>query len=535
LAASRSLKRVIIAQEGQFSRQQRYKTGCPHSALLYNSIFRENANLMLFKESRGNDGLGAESVNFSDAILSPIASFGGIYCPDTLPEFDTAFFEKQVGESYKSLALAVISLFDIDIDSSVLQQAVDLYDGFDDASNPVPLVKIRDKLYVSELYHGPTRAFKDIALQPFGVLLSALAQKRNQQYLILVATSGDTGPAALETFKNRDNIRVVCLYPEGGTSDVQRLQMVTECAANLKVIGIEGDFDDAQSALKSMLASASFRQQLADNGISLSSANSVNFGRIMFQIIYHVHSYLELVRQQVIAPGEKVYLNIPSGNFGNALGAYYARKMGLPVERIVISSNANNVLTEWINTGRYQIADKRLITTTSPAMDILKSSNVERVLFDLFGQHRTRDLMQQLDEHGGYQLETDEIAKIQAIFSADFCSDEEGKNYIRQAFEDGYLMDPHTATCFKSWESLSSSLLPTIVYSTAEWTKFSPVIDAAITGKVDSSDQQALKSIASVANIEIPAVISALFDKPICHNSIIDKKDIEKEVIRFVS
>ena len=490
---------------------------------------------MLFKESRGNDGFHAEPVNFSDAILSPIASFGGIYCPHALPEFDAVFLQNQLAKSYKSLALAVIALFDIDIDSSILQQAVDLYDRFDDASNPVPLVKVRDKLYVSELYHGPTRAFKDIALQPFGVLLSALAQQRNQQYLILVATSGDTGPAALETFKNRDNIRVVCLYPHGGTSDVQRLQMVTECASNLKVFGIEGNFDDAQSALKSMLASPTFKQQLTDKGIALSAANSVNFGRILFQIVYHVHSYLELLRQQVISLGDRVYLNVPSGNFGNALGAYYARKMGLPVERIVISSNANNVLTEWINTGRYEIANKSLITTTSPAMDILKSSNVERILFDLFGQQRTRDLMQQLDEHGCYQLEADEIARIQAIFLADFCSDDEGKTYIRQAFDDGYLMDPHTATCFKSWESLSSKSLATIVYSTAEWTKFSPVIDAAITGKVDSTDQQALESIASVANIEIPVVISALFDKPICHDSVITKNTIEDEVIRFVS
>jgi threonine synthase len=490
---------------------------------------------MLFKESRGNDELRAESVEFSGAILSPIASFGGIYCPEALPEFDTAFFKKQLSESYKSLALAVIALFDVDIDSAILQQAVDLYDRFDDASNPVPLVKVRDKLYVSELYHGPTRAFKDIALQPFGLLLSSLAQQRDQQYLILVATSGDTGPAALETFKNRDNIRVVCLYPHGGTSDVQRLQMVTECASNLKVIGIKGNFDDTQSALKSMLASPSFNQQLADNGIALSAANSVNFGRILFQIVYHVHSYLELVRQRVISLGDKVYLNVPSGNFGNALGAYYARKMGLPVERIVISSNANNVLTEWIDTGRYEIAGKSLITTTSPAMDILKSSNVERILFDLFGQQRTRDLMQQLDQHGCYQLEDDEIAQIQAIFVADFCSDDEGKSYIRQAFDDGYLMDPHTATCFKSWQSQPSNSLTTIVYSTAEWTKFSPVIDAAITGNADRPDQQALESIAHAAGIEIPVVISTLFDKPICHDLVIDKSDIEEEVIRFVS
>ncbi len=490
---------------------------------------------MLFKESRGNDGLHAELVVFSDAILSPIASFGGIYCPESLPAIDLDFLEKQLHKPYKSLALALIALFEIDIDSSVLQQAVDLYDRFDDADNPVPLVKVRDKLFISELYHGPTRAFKDIALQPFGVVLSALAQQRNQQYLILVATSGDTGPAALETFKDRDNIRVVCLYPEAGTSDVQRLQMITECASNLLVIGIDGNFDDAQSALKSMLGSVSFKQQLADNGIALSAANSVNFGRILFQIVYHLHAYLELVRQQVISLGDKVYLNVPSGNFGNALGAYYARKMGLPVERIVISSNANNVLTEWINTGRYEIADKSLITTTSPAMDILKSSNVERILFDLFGQKRTRDLMQQLDEQGCYQLEVDEIVRIQAIFSADFCSDDEGKAYIRQAFDDGYLMDPHTATCFKSWESLPSDSLATIVYSTAEWTKFSPVIDAAISGENNRTDQQAIDSIAHAADIEIPAVISALFDKPICHNLVVAKSDIEEAVIRFIS
>ena len=490
---------------------------------------------MLFKESRGNDGLRAESVEFSEVILSPIASFGGIYCPDNLPEFDQAFLESQVPESYKSLALAMITLFDINIDSNILQQALDLYDQFDDANNPVPLIKLRDKLYVSELYHGPTRAFKDIALQPFGVILSALAQQRDQQCLVLVATSGDTGPAALETFKNRDNIRVVCLYPEGGTSDVQRLQMVTECAPNLKVIGIEGNFDDTQAALKSMLASASFNQRLQDRGISLSAANSVNFGRILFQIIYHVHSYLELLRQQVIVPGDKVILNVPSGNFGNALGAYYARKMGLPVERIVISSNANNVLTEWINTGRYGIVDRCLISTTSPAMDILKSSNVERILFDLFGHQRTRDLMQQLDENGCYQLDTKETTQLQEIFVADFCSDEEGMAYIRQAFDDGYLLDPHTATCLKSWDSLSLNSLATIVYSTAEWTKFSPVIDQAITGKVDSTDQQALKSIAHTANIKIPRVITALFDKPICHPSVIAKSEIEEEVIRFVS
>jgi len=483
---------------------------------------------MNFIETRGNDGSRPEKVGFAGAILSPVASFGGIYSPENLPGFDQAFLESQLSASYKSLALALIALFNIDIDAETLQQAVDLYDHFDDPQNPVPVVKLRDKLFISELYHGPTRAFKDMALQPFGLILSKLAKQQDQQYLILTATSGDTGPAALETFKERDNIRVVCLYPSGGTSDVQRLQMVTESASNLKVIGINGNFDDTQSALKSMLASASFRQQLQDRGISLSAANSVNFGRILFQIIYHVHSYLELVRQAEISPGEKVYLNVPSGNFGNALGAYYARKMGLPVERIMISSNANNVLTDWINTGRYDISDRSLVSTTSPAMDILKSSNVERVLFDLFGQQRTRQLMQQLDENRFYQLDAAEIEQIQGIFSADYCTDEEGMAYIRQTFEDGYLMDPHTATCFKSWE------FHTPKSSTAEWTKFSPVIDEAITGNAGNPDQQALESVARAAGIEVPGVIRALFNKPVCHDKVIDKVEIENEIMRFV-
>ena len=493
---------------------------------------------MLLTETRGNDAPFPAKVKFSDAILAPIASFGGIYSPETLPELDKTFFEHHLGESYKSLARSLLDLFEVDIDTDVLQQALDLYDGFDDPANPVPLVQVADKIYVSELFHGPTRAFKDMALQPFGCVLSSLAKQRQQQYLILAATSGDTGPAALETFRNRDNIRVVCLYPDGGTSDVQRLQMVTESAPNLKVLGIKGNFDDAQAALKALLASPSFKLQLDNLNISLSAANSVNFGRIIFQIMYHIHSYLELVRKNVIRQGDKIYLNIPSGNFGNALGAYYAQKMGLPVEKIIISSNANNVLTELINTGKYDISNKSLVLTTSPAMDILKSSNVERVLFDLFGSARTRELMQQLDEHHCYQLESHELEQLQQIFISDSCSDEKSSEFIQQHFKNGYLMDPHTATCFKIYENQSLKNIPSIIYSTAEWTKFSPVIDQAISDKQGNapfqSDKQALESIAATANIKIPAVIQALFDKPVCHDTVIDKQIIEEEILKFL-
>ncbi|CAG0909459.1 unnamed protein product, partial [Cyprideis torosa] len=416
----------------------------------------------------------------------------------------------------------------------VIDEALDLYDRFDDSANPVPVVKIRDDLFVSELYHGPTRAFKDMALQPFGVVLSALAQSRNEHYLILAATSGDTGPAALETFKNRDNVRVACMYPDGGTSDVQRLQMVTEDAPNLKVIGIHGDFDDAQTALKYLLQSPAFRQQLEAKDISVSAANSVNFGRIIFQTIYHVHSYLELVRQGAIELGEKVYLNVPSGNFGNALGGYYAMKMGLPVEKILIASNANNVLTHFIEEGVYDISGASVIPTSSPAMDILKSSNIERILFDLFGATRTRDLMAQLDEKKAYTLTAEELSTFQSVFAADFCSDEEGKQYIKDCYADGYLMDPHTATCLKAYDTCRDKPLKTIVYSTAEWTKFSPTIAEALTGETGSHDIDALKTIAETADIRIPAQISSLFHKPIAQEGVIDKEDIETAILAFL-
>ena len=490
---------------------------------------------MNFTQTRGCDSNRPTSVTFSEAILNPIASFGGLYVPQNLPALGEDFLKEHLSSSYKTLASDILSRFEIDIEKSVIDEALALYDKFDNPSNPVPVVKVKENLFVSELYHGPTRAFKDMALQPFGIVLSSIAQKRDENYLILAATSGDTGPAALETFKNRKNVQVACLYPDGGTSDVQRLQMVTEDAKNLKVIGIKGVFDDAQNALKRLLASSEFKAALKEKNILLSAANSVNFGRIIFQIIYHIHSYLELVRQKAIKMGERVSLNVPSGNFGNALGAYYAWKMGLPVERIIISSNENNVLTRLIKTGRYDLRDSHVVNTTSPAMDILKSSNVERVLFDMFGYERTRELMESLESKNFYELSQSELAELQRSFDADFCNGDEGKAYIKETFySHGYLMDPHTATCMKSYETCSNPAVKTIVYSTAEWTKFSPVIANALTGEEDAEDIKALVSISKEAKLEIPSMIKELFGKEIVQKTVIEKEDIEKEILKFI-
>jgi len=488
---------------------------------------------MEFIETRGNDGIKKKSVSFSEAILSPSASFGGLYVPASLPSLDETFLQKHLNSSYKALALDFLTTFGIDIERSVLEEALARYDAFDKSDRPVEVSKIENDCFVSELYHGPTRAFKDMALQPFGYILSRLAQSKNENYLIMAATSGDTGPATLETFKNQDNVKVVCLYPDGGTSDVQRLQMVTEDGSNLKVIGVEGNFDDTQNALKSLLDSEDFKEELKSRDIKLSAANSVNFGRIIFQIIYHIYSYLELLREGEISQGEKIYLVVPSGNFGNALGAYYAKKAGLPIAKILIASNLNNILTDWISNGSYDLTSRELIKTKSPAMDILKSSNVERILYDKFGSKRTKELMEELESQGKYQLTQEERDALQEDFAASFSSDEECVEVMSHYAKKGYIMDPHTATCIKSYQNLRDESLKTIIYSTAEWTKFSPVVAKAL-GKEIEHDIEALDYIAQTANVEVPQMIKELLNKETIHTTIVSKDRIKEEMLRFL-
>ena len=488
---------------------------------------------MTFIETRGNDGVKPAEVSFSEAILSPSASFGGLYVPKSLPTLDAAFLQMHRRSSYKTLCRALFEKFDVDVDEAVLDEALARYDRFDNPDDPVPLVKVADDAHVLELWHGPTRAFKDMALQPFGHVLSALAQKRGERYLIMAATSGDTGPATLETFKGAANVKVACLYPDGGTSDVQRLQMVTEEAQNEKVIGIRGDFDDAQTALKGLLASEAFKAKLQESGTSLSAANSVNFGRIIFQIIYHIHAYLRLVERGEIAMDEKIYIVVPSGNFGNVLGAYYAKKMGLPVEKLLISSNINNVLAELVTKGAYDLRDKKLVQTTSPAMDILKSSNVERVLFDKFGSARTKELMEQLSAEGYYRLSESELAKLREDFDGIDCTDEEGKAIIAECAEQGYITDPHTATCFKAYKNLREKPLKTVICSTAEWTKFSRTVAEAL-GERFEHDKEALAWVSERYGVKVPGLITGLFEKPVVHKTVVDKARIEDEILAFI-
>jgi len=489
----------------------------------------------MFIETRGNDPRFKKEVTFSEAILNPSASFGGLYVPKEILKLPENFYQECKDISYKELTLKITDLFDIDIDKEVLKKALDLYDKFDDPKDPVPLKKVENDLFILELYHGPTRAFKDMALQPFGYILSYLAKQREEKYLILAATSGDTGPATLDTFKDKEGVLVSCMYPDGGTSDIQKLQMVTNEGKNLKVIGIVGNFDDAQSALKTLLSSQKFKDELNEDHIKLSAANSVNFGRIIFQIIYHIKGYLDLLRQNEIKEGEKIYIIVPSGNFGNALGAYYAKKMGVPIEKILIASNQNNILTDLITKGEYDLRERKLLQTTSPAMDILKSSNVERVLFDLFGAKRTKEMMESLNEQNHYELTSDELEKLREHFDATFCDDDFAKKIIKEYANKGYVMDPHTATSFKAYSELKQKPLKCVACSTAEWTKFAPTMLNAL--KEDDKrydDKTALDEVSKMLNIPIPKIVSELFDKEIVHKTVVQKDEIEDKILDFI-
>ncbi|MDD3463486.1 MAG: threonine synthase [Sulfurospirillaceae bacterium] len=490
---------------------------------------------MMFIETRGNDGKNSQKVPFSYAILNPSASFGGLYVPETLPKITQELLEKWTDKSYKEITCDVLKLFNIDIEDDVIQEAVNLYDNFDYGKNPTPLTQIKDDLFVNELYHGPTRAFKDMALQPFGHILSSLAQKEDESYLILAATSGDTGPATLYTFSNKKNIRVVCLYPNGGTSDVQRLQMTTAEGKNLKVIGINGNFDDAQNTLKSLLSSATFKAELARQNIKLSAANSVNFGRIIFQIVYHIYAYIALAKQQKITIGNPFYTIVPSGNFGNALGAYYAKKMGLPVEKILIASNINNILTDLITTGVYDLRERKLLQTTSPAMDILISSNVERILSDKYGSKRTKELMESLKNDKYYALTKEELEKLQEDFVAFYSDDLFAKKIIKEFSDKGYIMDPHTATCIKAYREYKNKKIPYVLCSTAEWTKFAPTMYNAIKEDYKHySDKEALEGISKSLHVEIPKCIGELFGKKVLHEDVVGKEAIEPIIFDFL-
>jgi threonine synthase len=492
---------------------------------------------MVFLETRGHDKNNKtkkEKSSFLDIILDPSASFGGLFVPEKIPKIPDDFIEKHINSSYQELALDIVSLFELDINEDILKNSIKTYNKFDDINEATPLKNIDNNLFCLELYHGPTRAFKDMALQPFGELLSAIALKQKQNYLIVVATSGDTGPATIEAFANKENIKIICLYPNGGTSDMQELQMVSTNAKNVKVLGINGSFDDAQNLVKKNLKDNEFKKLLANENIKLTAANSVNFARILFQIIYNFYAYIQLVKQNHIKNTEQIDVTIPSGNFGNALGAYYAKNMGLQIDKINIASNSNSVLTSLINDGKYDLRNRSVIATNSPAMDILKSSNIERVLYHLYGATRTRELLENLDNNNYFELNENELKTIQKIFTGYHSNDDYCKQQISNYFKKGYLLDPHTATCLKAYNKDSDKI--NIIYSTAEWSKFSTTIINSIEGNDNiKNDLDAINKLEKKYSIKLNDNISNILDKKISQKNIVNIDEVSKYIFEFIN
>ena len=485
-------------------------------------------NVKIFEGTRGHSKEFESHVMFSKTIMSPSTSFGGLYVPMEIPYLGEQFLQDRLKSRYVDLAYYILKSFNVDLGNNAIFRALKSYESFDNPNNPVPVQSLGEDIFVSELWHGPTRAFKDMALQPFPQLVSDIAHNSGEKYLVLAATSGDTGPAALQGFKNLRNTKVVCLYPDGGTSRVQKDQMVKAQGDNLKVFGIKGNFDDAQSALKKMIASKKFQKKLHQKDYKLSAANSVNFGRIIFQIVYHFWSYFELVRSEKIQLGEEVISIIPSGNFGNGLAAFYAKQMGLPLKKIILASNRNNVLTDFVKKGEYDLRKRKLHKTSSPAMDILKSSNIERLLYHFFGTKRTKKLMKSLEKDKYFILSSDEKKQIAQVFGAGYATDKSVSITIKDIFEQyGYICDPHTATAFVVRDKLKISD-KTLIFSTAEWTKFSKTI-----GKSHGMDDD-LDRLAHFFEVDLPDQIQQLNEMPEIHHDIIPTDQIEKYVLDFV-
>ena len=506
----------------------------------------------------------SQKADLSYALLNPSASGGGLFSPERLPLLSEDFFKQCEDLSYKQIALKIIESFDFDVSSEVFESALKRYDKFENPACPVQIKKLSENAYILELYHGPTLAFKDMALQPFGALLKSIAKSRNEKFLIMCATSGDTGPATLEAFADDENIKAVCLYPQGGTSEIQRQQMVKQSAANLKILGVRGNFDDTQRALKSLLADEDFKNELARANLNLSAANSVNFGRILFQIIYYLYASIYFSKHGVLSPEQNLKQSdqctadgknfgaaagvnsaqnvkqgskfntfdviVPSGNFGNALGAYFAKKMGAKIGKIKIASNANNILTELFTSGIYDLRGRELIRTISPAMDILVSSNVERLLSDMFGDARTSELMQSLARDKFYKLSASELAKLREVFEADFCDDAQCAKFIKQESSHGVLIDPHTATCFKLLDESRLNL----VISTAKWIKFTPSMIGAIKGRACEDERADMIALSKEFRSDIPPQISRLFSAPQVHSSVVEQSEIKNAIMEWI-
>ena len=487
---------------------------------------------MLYTSTRNNK----IRVTAAQAIAQGISEEGGLFVPVELPHFSMDTVREMMEMSYIDRAKTVLRTFLTDFSDEELNYCVEGAYRADKFSSPAvaPTVNIGGKENILELWHGPTCAFKDMALQllPYLMTVSAKKTAEGKTIVILVATSGDTGKAALAGYAGLPGIEIEVFYPDAGTSEIQRLQMATQAGDNVSVYAVNGNFDDAQTGVKRVFGDASVAEELEKRNICLSSANSINWGRLVPQIVYYFYAYFRLVEQGNVAWGQPVDFCVPTGNFGDILAGYYAKQMGLPVGKLVCASNKNNVLTDFIKTGTYD-ARRTFYKTTSPSMDILISSNLERLLYHVSGSSaKVAGWMADLAKTGMYTVDAETLARIQASFACGCADDTAGAAEINARFEqDNYLCDTHTAVAFCVAETVRSAA-PMVVLSTASPYKFPRDVLAALGETAPESDFAAMAALNVKTGCPVPASLSVLNTLPVRFNTVIEPAAIRDAALK---
>lgn len=471
----------------------------------------------------------------AQAVIQGIAEDKGLYVPDTVPALPKPI-EELAKMSYREIAFEIIGSFFTDYTAEEMKACVDgAYDSKFEAEEIVPIVEAGGAHFL-ELYHGKTAAFKDMALSILPYLLTTAMKKENEdkKICILTATSGDTGKAALEGFADVPGTEIIVFFPNQGVSEVQERQMITQEGENTHVFAIEGNFDDAQTGVKKIFNDGEFAEKLAGFGCKLSSANSINIGRLVPQVAYYVYGYAKLVERGVVKAGEPVNIVVPTGNFGNILAAYYAGKMGIPVGKLICASNKNKVLTDFFNTGIYDI-NREFYLTNSPSMDILISSNLERLLYHLSGNDgaEIKGLMEALESEKKYEV-SDKIKEGLAAFYGGFASVEDTNAAIGAMYEEHvYLMDTHTAVAYKVYQDYvaeTGDKTPTLIASTASAYKFADSVAKSIGLGEEKNGFEYVKAVAAKTGVRVPAGLKDLENKPIRHTGVIEVPEMAKAV-----
>ncbi len=493
---------------------------------------------MFFKSTRSTEKATATA---AQVIKQGLANDGGLFVPESIPSLTMDEIQALCKESYPVRAATVLSKFLTDYTyEELLADCREAYAETSFVGGAAPMVNIHDNFESLELWHGPTAAFKDMALQIMPRLLSRALTKTGETRtaLILVATSGDTGKAALEGYKDVDGIKIMVFYPVDGVSRVQKLQMATQTGSNVGVCAIRGNFDDAQTGVKVIFGDAEMAKTLDEKGYFFSSANSINWGRLAPQIVYYVSAYCDLLNAGKCKVGETFNVCVPTGNFGNIFAAYLAKLMGLPIGHMICASNVNNILTDFLRTGTYD-RNRDFHMTMSPSMDILISSNLERLLYFTAGSEKTAAYMDALKKDGVYTVDDATLAEIRKNFSGYFTSEEETAETIRETFQKyGYLADTHTAVAIHAAEEYvreSGDARPMVIDSTASPYKFANNVYRAVTGKEPTSDLDALDELAAATNTEIPYPLAGLASRKVNFDQTVDRADMAKAVLEYLN